>query len=204
MRITALAICALSCLIGCHSLEVTTPKRSAAEQLLLSTAVDHALTNVNLKPLEGRRVFVDEGYFEGYDDQYALGAIREMISRQGALLVESPAEAQSIVEVRSGGLGIDKRTTLFGIPEIAIPVPLAGTVVTPEIALYKSLKADAVGKMALFAYDRESREFEHATGSMAGTSKFHHYKFLGFINWRITDIPEIDPKIADRLFENDE
>ncbi len=184
---------------GCHSLNVTVPKRSAAEQLLLSTAVDQAFTNVLLAPLNQKRVYLQERYFESYDKQYALGKIREVLSRHGALLVEDPNEADLIVEARSGGLGIDKRETLLGIPKIPVPVPLAGTLTIPEIALYKSQKADAVSKIALFAYDQKSRAFVHATGSLAGGSRFHYYKFLWLISWRSTDIPELDPKIKQRL-----
>ena len=184
---------------GCHSLNVTEPPRSVTEQLLLSTAADRAVKDVDLTPIVGKRVYIEEEYFESYDAGYAKGAIREMISSGGAFIMENREDAESIVEIRSGGLGIDKRDLLFGIPGLVLPIPFAGNIETPEIALYKSVKADSVGKFALFAYDRESGEFQHSTGGLPGYAKFHHYKFLGFISWRSTDIPELDPKIRKRL-----
>jgi hypothetical protein len=43
---------------GCHSLNVSEPKRTVTEQLLLSTATDRALQEVDLAPLRGKKVFL--------------------------------------------------------------------------------------------------------------------------------------------------
>lgn len=184
---------------GCHSTKVTEPQRSVTEQFLLSAAAERAVAEVDLSVLKGRKVFVQERYFKGYDEAFAIGAIRERISKAGALMMGQEAAADVIVEIRSGGLGLDTRESLFGIPALNMPIPLAGPVSTPEIALYKSAMADSAGKFALFAYERVSGEHLHATGTMAGTAYFHHYRFLGLLNWRLTDVPELDPKIRKRL-----
>ena len=180
-------------LTGCHSLRVSEPKRTATEQLLLSTAADRGLQDVVLAPLRGKKVFLEEQYFHSYDQEYILGAIRELISTKGAFLVRKIDEAEIIVEARSGGLGIDTRTSLFGIPAIPIPIPGAGTLATPEVALYKAELHDSTGKFALLAYDNKTGGYVHSTGPMAGKAYFNHYKVLGFFNWRRTDIPELDP-----------
>lgn len=185
-------------LAGCHSLRVSEPKRTATEQLLLSTAADRGLQDVDLAPLRGKKVFLEEQYFRSYDQEYILGAIRELISTNGAFLVREIDEAEIIVEARSGGLGIDTRTSLFGIPAIPIPIPGAGTLATPEVALYKAELHDSTGKFALLAYDNKTGGYVHSTGSMAGKAYFNHYKILGFFNWRRTDIPELDPRVFQR------
>ena len=74
-------------LTGCHSLKVSEPKRTAAEQLLLSTAADRGLQGVDLASLRGKKVYLEEQYFRSYDQEYILGAIRELISTNGAFLV---------------------------------------------------------------------------------------------------------------------
>ncbi len=191
--------CLLAFATGCHTLRITEPKRSVAEQLLLSTASDRAVEGVDLSSLNGKKVYVDEEYFESYDKGYAIGTIRQHISEAGGRLTQTEYNADVIVEIRSGGLGLDTRETLFGIPALAVPIPFAGPVQTPELALYKSQKADSTAKFALFAYDRPSGKHIHSTGSMPGKAHFYHYKFLGFFNWRSTDIPELDPKIRERL-----
>lgn len=188
-------------LTGCHSLTVSEPKRTATEQLLLSTAADRGLQGVGLAPLRGKKVYLEEQYFRSYDQEYILGAIRELISTNGAFLVRERDEADTIVEARSGGLGIDTRTTLFGIPAVPIPIPGAGTLATPEVALYKAELHDSTGKFALLAYDNKSGGHLHSTGTLAGKAYFNHYKILGFINWRRTDIPELDPHLFKKTKE---
>ena len=184
---------------GCNSLDLTKPERSVAEQLLLSTASDRALAGIDLAPLRDKAVFVEERYFESYDKGYALGCIRQAISEGGGRLVDADYKADMIVEVRSGALGLDNRGTLFGIPAITLPIPLAGPVETPEIAIYKSTLADSTAKFALFAYERSSGKHVESRGPLNGTAYFHHYLFLGLFNWRSTDIDQLDPKIGKRL-----
>jgi hypothetical protein len=188
-------------LTGCHSLKVSEPKRTAAEQLLLSTAADRGLQGVDLKQLRGKRVFLEEQYFRSYDQEYILGAIRELISTNGAFLVRKIDDADIIVEARCGGLGIDTRTSLLGIPEIPIPIPFVGTLATPEIALYKAELHDSTGKFVLLAYDNKTGGYIHSTGSLAGKAYFNYYKLLGFFNWRSTDIPELDPRVLKKKKE---
>jgi len=182
-------------LTGCHSLNVSEPKRTATEQLLLSTAADRGLEGVDLAPLRGKKVYLEEQYFKCYDQEYILGAIREVISTNGAFLVRNIDDADIVVEPRSGGLGIDTRTSLFGIPAIPFPIPMVGTISTPEVALYKSELHDSTGKFALLAYDNKTGGYVHSTGSLAGKAYFNYYKVLGFFNWRSTDIPELDPEV---------
>lgn len=184
-----LALCA-----GCHSVKITEPKRTVTEQLLLSSAADRAVAELELSPLRGKTVYVEERYFKSYDKRYALGSIRQHLSESGARLTTDEDKADVIVEVRSAGLGLDSRESLLGIPSFGLPIPFAGAVQTPELALYKSQKADSTAKFALFAYDRGSGEHVHSSGARSGKAHFYHYKFLGFFNWRKTDIPELDPR----------
>ncbi|MBX3746485.1 MAG: hypothetical protein KF833_14350 [Verrucomicrobiae bacterium] len=186
-------------LAGCHSVEVTKPKRTMAEQLLLSTAADRSVEGVDLSVLREKRVFVDDRYFDSVDKPYVIGTIRELISTNGAYLVSSVDRADIVVEPRSGALGIDTRETLFGVPSIPFPIPFAGTVTTPEISIFKSEKADSLGKFALLAYERESGDHVHSSGSMVGVAQFHYYRVLSLIHWRQTDIPELDPRVWRRL-----
>ncbi len=186
-------------LAGCHSLEISKPKRTMAEQLLLSTAADRAVHGVDLSVLRARKVFLEEKYFDSVDKPYVMGTIRELILTNGALLVASADKADIIAEARSGALGIDTRETLVGIPAIPFPIPLVGTITTPEVSLYKSEKADALGRFSLVFFERESGAHLHSSGAMPGVSQFHYYKILSLIHWRRTDIPELDPKVWRRL-----
>lgn len=174
---------------GCTSTKTTTTARTATEQLLLSTATDHALQDTGFEMFAGRKVYLDATYFDSYDPQYVLGTLRDALSRAGALLENIPSNSDFIVEARSGALAIDESDTMFGIPTIGIPVPLAGTVQTPEISFYKSARQRSSAKFALLAISRDSGAHVYSTGPLDGKS-FDKHSRLFFISWHRTDVPE--------------
>lgn len=176
---------------GCHTIKDTTPARTATEQLLLSAASERALTQAEpLDWLKGKRVFVEDKYFESYDKGQAVGVVRERLSAAGCLLADTSTNAEIIVEIRSAALSIDDDDYLVGLPSLPIPIPFAGTTKTPEIPLYKAKKFDAIGKVALFGYDKASGRYIAAAGPIAGRAYLHRYSLL-FISWRRTDVPEL-------------
>jgi hypothetical protein len=189
---------AVTLLAGCSATRITEPPRTAVEQLLLSTAIDRSLEGVDFSSFNGQTVFFDNKLFEGYDSKYALGAIRDAMSRQGALLVDSADKARFIVEPRSGAIGIDSHNELLGIPDLTLPIPLAGAVETPEVTLWKVDKADSTVKVAVLAFDKETGQHRYSSGSLVGKSFNHQYKVLGIFNWRNTDIPERQSKVMGR------
>jgi hypothetical protein len=174
---------------GCHSVKESTPRRTATEELLLSSAADNAIGTMNLFWLAGRRVFLEEQYFESYDKGYAVGLIRERLSVSGALLVNREDKADVIVEIRSGVLSMDSSGTLVGLPAMTVPIPLTGPLQTPEIGFYTSKLSDSVAKVALFAYERDSGRYLRSAGPMEGRAHLHLYNVL-FVSWRRTDVPE--------------
>jgi hypothetical protein len=175
---------------GCSTAITTNPPRSVTEQLLLSTAADRAIASASLPMVQGKKVFVDGTYFDSYDPKYVLGSIRDAFSRAGALLVDTVSNSDIIVEARSGGLSTDASESLLGVPATGIPIPLAGVVSIPELAIYKSSRQHSIAKLALLAYDTHSREHIYSSGPMVGKSYNKYYKFLGLIQWTTTDIPE--------------
>lgn len=175
---------------GCVQTRTTETPRTATEQLLLSTAVDDALKDVDLSPLRGKKVFVQEKYFECVDKPYALGAIRDMVSSAGALLVADAGAAELVVEPRAGALSTDSGKSLVGIPSTPIPIPLAGTLVSPEVPLYKVDRLYATAKIALLVYEPASGAHVHSTGTMEGKAHHHYFAILGYIKFSRTTIPE--------------
>lgn len=187
---SVLALVFAGLVAGCHTIRETAPPRTATEELLLSTAADRAVTNEDFSWLKGKRVFLEDKYFESYDKGYVVGLIRQCLSEAGALLTATNTQAEFMVEIRSGALSINSSETLFGIPAATAPVPLTGAIQTPEVAFYKSQKDDSISKFALYAYRRESGNFVQAVGPMTGGAYFHLYKILG-MSWKRTDVPEL-------------
>lgn len=176
-------------LTGCTTIRITEPPRTATEQLLLSTAADHALQTAKLEIFAKQKVYLDTTFFDSYDSKYVVGSIRDALSRSGALLEDSPTNSDLIVEARSGALSVNNSDVLVGVPSIGMPVPLAGPLQTPELAFYKSQKERSVAKIALLAFARESKAHVYSSGPLNGQSYDNHYKLL-FVAWVRTDIPE--------------
>src|SRR4051812_13875844 len=91
-------IFAVFLLNGCTTAKKTDTSRTATEQLLLSTSADLALHSANLRLFANQKVFLDATYFDSYDSKYALGTIRDALSRAGAILEESASNSDIIVE----------------------------------------------------------------------------------------------------------
>ena len=56
--------------------------------MLISSAVDHALQRLKLGIPRGAKIWVEEKYFDGFDQKYAVAAIRDYLLRRGGQLVE--------------------------------------------------------------------------------------------------------------------
>jgi hypothetical protein len=169
----------------------SSPQRTATEELLISTAVDRAIAQVNLKIPAGTKVFVNADQLEGLDGKYAAGEMKDRLLRGGAHLVADKGKADAVVEVRAGALSIDDRQTLFGIDTFDVPVPLAGQAAKiPEIALYKDKERQGVAKIAAFGYSTSDGKLIDITGPQFGYSHQYERTLLFFFSWRSNDLPE--------------
>lgn len=188
--LTAILIAICTILIGCRSPRLTEPKRTGIEQLLLSSAVDQSLADVEVPQVEGKTVYTSGEYLESYDSSYVLGTIRALLSENGAHLTDDPEKADIIIEARSGALGIDSSTDMIGIPAIPIVIPTAGTISLPDLSLFKTQKSDAISKLVLLAYDADSGAPVFSSEPYPGKSHFHKYTVFFLFDINFTDIPE--------------
>jgi hypothetical protein len=177
-------------LAGCTQTELTRPKRAASEQLLISTAADRALAQADLSMVNGKKIYVEKAYYDSSDREYVLGEVRDLISMRGGFLVQKIEDAELVVEPRSGALSIDSTSSLIGLPSTPTPIPFAGAVQIPEVALYKSEKQFSIAKIALLAYERDSGRHVASSGPLIGRANIKYYKFLGFISFNKTTVPE--------------
>jgi len=189
-RTTAsLALLGILLVAGCASPKLTDPARSATEQLLLSTAADLALKEVDLSPLAGRRVFLDTANFEATDKGYVVGAVNSLLTQQGGCLAPDKAKAEVILAIWSGALSIDRSDFLLGVPNLAVPLPFGGQVQTPEIALLKHISRTGIAKLGLHAYEAASGKHVLAIGPLAGRSRYGLWTLVG-LTFDFSNIPE--------------
>lgn len=192
IRILCLATALLLVLAGCSSRRETDPPRSAAEQLLFSTASDRAADKLTFNLQPGTKVFVDASYVEGVDSKYLVSSIRDRVARRGGDLVDDKGKADLLIEPRIGALSVDRDRVLFGTP--AIPVPLVGIEV-PEIALFKRSYQQGVVKLAATTYDPKSGLMVQSLDPVYAFSNRKDWTFLIFFSWTTTDLmPEENKK----------
>ena len=188
---------------GCANLRVTDPARTATEQFLLSQAAVEAVAPLSFEVLYGRKVFVDASYFAPVEKDFLLGEIRAKLLSSGANIMAKREEAQIIIEVRSGGVGIDRYESLLGIPALLTPsgatsaasgTPMA-TLVTPELAISKKIKQVGFASVAYVAYWADSGEVIASFGPTIGKTYREDWWFFGTGPKSIGNIPPVDHEI---------
>ena len=176
-------------LLACTTIRTTDPARTATEQLLVSTAADRAAEKLTLAPLKAAgKVYVDASQFDGVDSKYAIAAIREHFLRQGLALTDDVKAADAVVQIRAGALSIDRDSLLIGVPKLALPLPLTGTVATPEIAFFCRERQTGIAKFAATGYNVASGTLLAATGPQVETSHKTHLTLLLFLSWWDDDL----------------
>ena len=182
---------------GCvNKQRMTEPIRSVGEQLLFSTAIDRALSELDLEAigrLKGFKVYLSTVYLQTLDQEYLVGSLRDLLLSSGVLVVDDIAQAQIIVEVRSGANSLASASVTAGIAEDqALPNPVTGApVALPELAFFKKQNSVSLTKIALVAYHADSREHIFSSGTLLGGAYDRHYQFLGLFRLRFTDVPEL-------------
>jgi hypothetical protein len=153
-----LPTCAL--LAGCGTTKWSDSPRTATEQLLISDAVDRAISEIDFSALANKDVYLDTRYIiTALDQNYVVSTLRQHMLASGCIIKDKPDEATYVVEVRTGSLGTNRQDLLFGVPSTTLPtvglLP-TGSATIPEIALVKRTNQQGVCKIAAFAYDRMS------------------------------------------------
>ncbi len=146
------------CLAGCGTTRMTDTQRTATEQLLVSNAVDQAVTQFDFRNLAGKPVFFDAQYLDGVVDRgYLVSSIRQHLLASGCLLQEERVKADYVVEARSGGVGTNRSSLLVGVPQMNVPTFAPGQPsFIPEIPLAKKTDQEGIAKVAVFAYNRKT------------------------------------------------
>ncbi len=203
VRILAGVLVALLLAGGCSHVRVTDPERTATEQFLLSQAAIAAVKPLSFEALHGRRVYLDDTYFAAAEGQFVLGELRAKLLLSGVQVWPERKEAEIILEVRSGGVGIDRYESLLGIPAIGasaagasaasgVPVP---SIVTPEVAITKEIKQVGFASVAYVAFWVDTGEVVASAGPSIGKAYRDDWWLLGFGPRTTGTIPPVDHRI---------
>lgn len=206
MRLILAVSAAALLLSGCTTARTSAPPRTATEQLLISTAADRAAAQLSLDIPKGTKVFVDTRYFQGYDDGYAVAAIRAQLLKNGMELADDRKDAAAVIQVAAGALSTDQKSLLIGIPQLTVPyIPAGNSVTVPEIALFKQAEEKGVAKFVATGYDAKTGRLLATTDPRYGFSHNTNHTVLLFFSWASGDIvpPGVDQdSLSFRTFTN--
>ena len=87
----------LAVLAGCGTTRSSDTARTATEQLLMSTAIDKAVNEMNLQPLSGKEVYLDTDRLNGFADQnYLVSTLRQAMFANGVTLKPDRARRSTL------------------------------------------------------------------------------------------------------------
>lgn len=209
--------------LGCG----TTQSKNVTEQLLVSDAVDRAVQQLDFSDLTGRTVYLDDTYLQPVvnpntfvNANYVKSSLRQHLVASQCFLQEKSEDAEIIVEPRLGAMGSDAHEVVYGIPanntisNAANLLPNSpGLPALPEIAAGKTSMGFGAAKLAVFAYERESRDPIWQSGMLIGRSNSKDVWILGagpiqsgtiyssarFAGQRLAWIPGMRPNNRTRL-----
>ena len=184
---------------SCATIRVTDPPRSATEQFLQSEATRRAVEQLSAEALRDRKIYIDTQYlisaaFPSPENLFLVAELRNRLLVAGVRLVDKREQAQVVLEVRSGGIGIDRYEYLLGIPSIYLTrdvgnngaqVPLA----TPELAIVKNTKQKGYASCAFVAYWADTGELVASSGPFVGRTLREDWWILGFGPRTVGNVP---------------
>ncbi|HWA97936.1 MAG TPA: DUF6655 family protein [Pirellulales bacterium] len=150
----ALGLTMLACL-GCATAKESDTSRTGLEQLLISSAVDRSLDQVDLAPLRYAKVYLDTQYLDCVDKNYVIVSMHHRLMANGSTVVAKPEEADVVVEIGSGGVGTDRNDLFVGVPQIPLPPP--SPISVPRMAFFQRSKAMGTAKLRVIAYDVKTK-----------------------------------------------
>src|SRR5438105_1079362 len=162
----------LALALGCGTTRMTDTQRTATEQLLISNAVDQAVSHLDFGTLAGKLVYFDPQYLDNTVDRgYVVSSLRQRLLASGCILQEDRSKATYIVEVRSGCVGTDRHSLLIGVPQMTVPTFVPGQPSQiPEIPVAKKTDELGAAKLAVFAYNRQTGQRVWQSGTVEAYS----------------------------------
>jgi hypothetical protein len=163
--------------VGCATTKESDTARTGIEQLLISSAVDEALDKIDLTPIRGAKVHLEEKYLDCVDKNYVIVAMHERLFANGCVLAAKPEDADVIMHVTSGGVGTDRQEKYVGISEIPLPPP--SPISIPQVSLLSRSRANGTAKLRVVAFDAKTRMPVIRGDAVLARSDFKSWKVLG-------------------------
>lgn len=184
--------------------EISRTPRTAVEQLLLTGAVDQALTNLTLTlppqadlHLEVSGFYIDRGRLNMRDQTsgtvqdptvdflFVRDTVAVALGRMGYRIRKRDDHPAYLVRVAIEALGTMQGLTFVGMPPIqSVVVPFA----LPELTLYKLQAQSGYARLHLDVFDNLTGAYKGSSTTIIGRTHYDQYTALFYITWIETDL----------------
>ncbi len=184
--------------------EISRTPRTAVEQLLLSSAVERALTNLTLTlpaqaslHLEVSGFYIDRARLNMRDSTSGIVQdptvdfllVRDTVSvalgRMGYRIRRREDQPAYLVRISIEALGTMQGLTFVGMPPIqSIVIPFA----LPELTLYKLQAQSGYARLHLDLFDNLTGEYKGSSATIIGRTRYDQYTVFFYITWIKTDL----------------
>ncbi len=148
----------------------------------MSTAIERALEvyEPDIAALvPGRRVFIDTSKMDGLKIPYSESALKNLCLRHGAVVAPKD-QAELLLEVRTGSVGIVDKEFGVGIPELPFPIPnTALNTLTPSLYVFKRDRQEGWAKYIIVVLDAASGSYVSESDELWGTSYYSQWTLFG-------------------------
>lgn len=171
----------LFCGIGCGTTKWSDTSRTGTEQLLITSAMDDVIDEIDFYPLSGRKVYIKKDGITCSDSIYLFSVLRQQLAANGVFIKDKEDEAEYILEVAPGAVGTDRYDLIYGITSTNVPSVLTGGVSTsiPEVSFVKRTDQKAEVKLMLWAYNKKSGSIIWQSGRKTKTAFVRNRWILG-------------------------
>jgi len=192
-------------LTGCAiEQEISRTPRTAVEQLLLTGAVDRALTNLTLTlpaqaslHLEVSGFYIDRARLNMRDTTsgtmqdptidflFVRDTVAVTLGRMGYRIRKREDHPAYLVRVSIEALGTMQGLTFIGMPPVqSVLLPFA----LPELTLYKHQAQSGYARFHLDAFDNLTGDYKGSSATIIGRTYYDQTTALFFLTWISTDL----------------
>jgi hypothetical protein len=192
-------------LTGCAiEQEISRTPRTAVEQLLLTGAVDRALTNLTLTlpaqaslHLEVSGFYIDRARLNMRDTTsgtmqdptidflFVRDTVAVTLGRMGYRIRKREDHPAYLVRVSIEALGTMQGLTFIGMPPVqSVLLPFA----LPELTLYKHQAQSGYARFHLEVFDNLTGDYKGSSATIIGRTYYDQTTALFFLTWVSTDL----------------
>jgi len=175
---------------------VSTSSQTAVEQALISQAIVDNIKSLSISDGEGKSFAINEDHSPleicgdvrcySYDSSFLYTAIMNKLLNSNYFFKKNESDADIIVFSKISYAAIDDAESLIGMP--SIPIPGAGGISTPELALFSLISQYGRADINLMGIEKDTGKSIFLTQGVPRQSYYKRWSLFFFFKWKTTNL----------------